>query len=173
MKRLFVLRFLVLGVVLALLALGCSGGSGSPLAPDPSDEDTRLAGTISLGTPVENGDELAIPIEFSDAEDLYGLSFRLAFVQDALSPVAVDWSGVVEQEDATFHMLNRRGFVPLAFTRYNGLRGLRGSGTLCTVRFRIRTQSRSRPWLIADDAYLVAYNSLGQRLRLRVGGEAQ
>ncbi len=171
MNRLSPVRVLALGAIILFLTLGCSHRSGSPMAPD--DVGDLAGGTISLGTPVVDGDGISVPVEFSGAVDLYALSFRVGFDPEKLSPVAVEWSDELGEEDSTFQTLDRKGFVPLAFVRFNGISGLRGNGRLCTLRFRRLGEQDSTPWIIADREYLVAYNALRSRLILDVGGEAR
>jgi len=173
MYRLRPLRFLATGVILAFLAVGCSHGSRSPVSPDVPGDRSTAAATIALGAVVETGNEISVPVDYSDADDLYAMSFRVGFDPAGLVPVAVEWGRVVEEEDAIFHKLDCSGFVPLAFTRFSGLRGIGGDGTLCTLRFRVLDQERANCRLVADEDYLVAFSSLGERRTLRIGGEAR
>jgi len=174
MKRFYLMRFIAIGALIVALALGCSGGSNSPLSPDASDDSRSIAGgTILLGVKIEVGDEISIPVRYSGTDDLYAVSMRIGFDPDGLEPVAVEWSDVVGNDDSTFRHLNHHEYVPLAFARFNGGRGLSGEGTLCTIRFRIRDRDRTRAWLIPDEEFIVASNSLGDRLHLHVGGDAR
>ena len=173
MKRPLFLRFFASCAILAWLIMGCSGGSGSPAEPPLNDTRSAAGGTISLGAPVETGNEIAIPVEFSDACDLYAMSFRVGFDPDGLRPIGVDWTDVVGDEDSTFQLLDRRGFVPLAFARFSGLPGIAGDGDLCTLRFRILNREHAGVWIIPDEEYLVARDSMGRRLTLLAGGESR
>ncbi len=173
MKRLCFLRSIAAGVILVLLALGCSGGSDSPASPGLTDSRTVSITTIALGDAEIAGDELTIPVLLDGINDIYAISFRIGFDPNALMPIGVDWTDSLEDEDATFQMLDRSGFVPLAFARFSGNPGLEAKGTLCTVRFRVIDPENATSWIVPDDSYLVAYNYLGDRLNLQTGGEAR
>lgn len=174
MKRLTIPRVLAIGAVLLALAIGCSRGSGggdSPTTPELPRETHNVV--ISIGPGVASGGEIVFPVEFADAVDLYAFSFRIGFDPSGLRPAGVEWSETLGEHDATFHLTNQQGFLPLAFARYDGIRGLDGAGALCTLRFAVLDPGRATPWIIADPAYLVAFNAFGEPLNLLPGGEAQ
>jgi len=174
MKRFYFPRFVIVIAILIMLAVACSKGSDSPLVPnDNSDSTDTLGGRISLGIPVQDGDEVIIPVEFSGAVDLYAMSFRVGFGPNGLEPVGIQWSNQVGEEDATFSHLNQHNYVPLAFARYSGMPGLDGHGTLAHLRFRILDPNYDGPWIIRDRQFLRARNSIGVELRLEVGGDSR
>ena len=174
MRRFNSLRYIAPVMLLLVLIISCSHGADSPAYPDLSDGDKEIAsGTVSLG-PVETiGNEISIPVEFSGVDDLYALSLRVGFDSEGLVPVNVEWSGIIGEEDATFQLLDRKGFLPLAFARLSGMPGIKGEGTLCTLRFSVIDPELANPWIISDEDYLVAYNAFGSRLNLETGGESR
>jgi len=163
---------MLLCAILAWLIYGCSGGSGSPTAPPLDEIRDTVGGVLTLGSPVISGDEIAVSVEYSDAYDLYAMSFRVGFDPAGLRPVGVEWGDIVGDEDSTFRFLNADGIVPLAFARFSGLPGIDGSGTLCTLRFRILDPQSSDVRIIPDMEYLVARDSMGRPLTLTVRGES-
>jgi hypothetical protein len=173
MKRLSVPRVMVLCAILAWMVCGCSGGSGSPTAPPLQENRETAGGVLTLESPVVSGDEISVAVEYSDAHDLYAMSFRIGFDSDGLRPVGVEWGDIVGDEDSTFQFLNAGGIVPLAFARFSGLPGIDGNGTLCTVRFRILDPERTDIGIIQDPDYLVARDSMGRPLTLAAGGESR
>ena len=170
MKRFYFSRYITVIVILISLAVACSNGSDSPLSPDDNDQSELPGGRISLGIPIDDGSELVIPVDFSEAEDLYAMSFRIGYESQGLELIDVEWDNIVGDEDATFHNRHQRNFVPLAFARYSGMPGLRGHGTLARLRFRIKNQNYSDPWIIRDREFIRARDSLGNELRLEIGG---
>ena len=174
MKRFTIPKFLATGVILVSILVGCSHGSGGPTDPGfPDGTNDTPDFTIRLVQGAETANEIEFTVELDDVVDVSALSFRIGFNAESLEPVSVEWGNLVDEEDATFHLLNRPGFVPLAFARMNGLSGLDSGGRLCTLRFRIRSRERVRAWVIDDPEYLVARDSLGRRLRMRVGGDGR
>jgi ribosomal protein S6E (S10) len=171
MNRFSLPRLVVIGTVLVWIALGCSHGSNNPVSPG---EDNRTADvSITIGPATEEAGEIVYPVTLEGVKDIGALSFRIGFDPDGLEPAGVEWGGMVREDDATFGLMNRRGFVPLAFARMSGSGGLNADGELCRMRFRIRDHERVRAWLVDDPGFLVAKNSFGHRLRMRVRGEGQ
>lgn len=173
MKRLFIPRLVIFCAIVALLVYGCSGGSGSPTAPPLQDGREIAGGVLSLGSPEISAGEVTVPVEFSDAYDLYAMSFRVEFDPDGLRPLDVEWGDFVGEEDSTFQFLNADGIVPLAFARFSGLPGIDGDGTLCRIRFRILDPGSADARILPDPDYLVARDSTGRPLTLTVGGESR
>lgn len=167
MNRFFTTRFIIFGMVLLFLAIGCSGG-GNPT--EPGIDKNAAEFTISLGESQIQGDELIVPVLIDGTADLNAMSFRIGFEHDGLVPLAVEWGLMLMEGDSMFYVLDRDGFVPLAFARMEGIRGIDGSGEFCRLRFRIRNHERRRIWIIDDPDYLVAYDSLKRRMRMRPGG---
>ena len=174
MKRFYIPRYLIAVAFFIVLAVACSKGSNSPVAPtDDTNNGDSLGGKISLGMPIETGDEIAYPVQFGEAADLYAMSFRVGFEPSGLEPIGVEWSDEVGEEDATFHVCDQRDFVPLAFARYSGMPGLQGHGTIAFVRFRIISRDHRHPWIINDVRFLKARDSVGNNLRLESGGDSR
>lgn len=169
MKRLQLPRSIVTIVILAFVAIGCSGGSGDPITPGPDHQAAEVS--ISLGPGEEIDGFMVYPVMLEEVTDISAISFRIGFDTEGLKPVGVEWGDTITGEDGTFHMLDRPDFLPIAFARMNGRNGIRGDGEFCRVRFRIRDRERIRAWLIDDPDFLVARDSLGNRLRMRVRGE--
>jgi len=171
MKWFRLLRMIAPGVMLALLIFGCSGGGGNPVTPEVQDSSRNaVGGVLTLGEPVDTGDEILIPVEYSQAEDLYAFSFRVGFDSEGLEPAGIEWGEMIQPEDSKFHLLNRCEYIPIAFARFDSLGGMNGTGILCTLRFRMKDRDRAEAWIIDDEEFLVARNSIGNRLRLEVGG---
>jgi len=174
MKRLSVVRYIAIGALVLIFAINCSGGSDSPVVPDNEDSGRMAdAGSVGFGEFEISGDEIIFPVEYSDASDIYAMSFRVGYDSDFLEPVAVEWSSELINEDSTFHMLDRDGYIPLAFARYAPSGGLTGNGELCRLRFRMLGGESRNPWVIGDEEFLVARDSLGRHMRLRVRGGAR
>lgn len=174
MNRLALPRYVVIGLVALVIALGCSKGAHMPTLPGTDEQPRNPAGgTIYLGEFESSGDELIVPVLFRDAFDLYALSFRVGFDQTGLQPLRVEWGSRVEEQDSTFSVMNQHGFVPLAFSRFSVASGLTGEGTLCKLHFRFMDPTMATPWIIRDQEFLVARDSLGGHLTLNVGGDSQ
>lgn len=174
MKWLALPRYVLFGLIALFIAYGCSHGSSSPTTPGAGELPRDPAGgTIFLGQFEQSGGELVVPVRFRDAVDLYAMSFRIGFDPSGLEPLRVDWGSRVEGEDSTFCLMDRPDFIPMAFSRFSIGRGLDGEGTLCMLRFRIINHDRAAPWIINNPEFLVARNSLGEHLTLKVGGDSQ
>ena len=169
MKRLQLPRSIVTGVILAFVAIGCSGGSGDPITPGPDHQAADVS--ITLGPGEEIDGFMVYPVMLENVTDISAISFRIGFHPEGLQPVGIEWGDMITGEDGTFHMLDRPDFLPIAFARMNGRLGINADGEFCRVRFRIRNRERIRAWLIDDPDFLVARDSLGNRLRMRVRGE--
>jgi hypothetical protein len=171
MKRLTILRLLAIGVMLVAIAVSCSG-KGTPTTP-ADQNNSKSTATLSLGDAIETGDEISVPVEYADASDLYSFSFRIGFDPAGLRPEEVMWDKSIGPDDSTFQMLDREGFVPMAIARLSGARGFDGSGTLCTMKFRVLDPNRARPWIIDDPNFLVGRDHTNRPCRMRVRGEAR
>jgi len=171
MNRFFFPRLVVLFITVAILPLACSKGSSSPTAPEnPRDVSTIQ---LRLGISEVQDDILSVPVEYSEAEDLYAISFRIGFDITGLQPDSVEWNETLMEDNGTFQMLDRVGFMPLAFARFDGGTGIDGSGELCRLKFRILDPEKSNPWIISDPDFLVARNSRGDRMKISTGGESR
>lgn len=172
MKRFAFLRIVAVTVVLFTIMLGCSDNSSSPVSPD---QQLREASTtdISLDNFTQTGQTISVPVKFSKAKNLCGLSFRLGFDPEGLRPYEVKWGNIVEESDLTFQLLDRKGFVPLAYAGFANGKGLNGSGILCTVNFSIIDPQKSDVWIIDDPQYLVGKDSVGRNIRIRARGEGR
>ncbi|HDS31061.1 MAG TPA: hypothetical protein ENN67_08470 [Firmicutes bacterium] len=171
MNRFRIPYFLAIGALVAIVIIGCTGGSDDPIV---LDADSRVAEVfISLGEPEIDGDEIEYPVILEGVKDIKAMSFRIGFDPDGMEPVGYRWSHMVRNDDATFCLMNRHDFVPFSFARMSKMSGLNTDGEFCRLRFRIRNHERIRAWLVDDPGYLVVKNSLNQRLRMRVRGEGR
>ncbi|MFH1675660.1 MAG: cohesin domain-containing protein [bacterium] len=173
MKNFKLLWFLIVSGIALTLSVQCSHGSGSAVIPDLADNKDNVAAIFSLGESVESDGEMIVPVNFSDANDLYAASLRVSFDPGGLEPIEVDWTGSLSENDSSFDLLDRDGFVPLAFARLKGIRGFDGSGTLCRLKFKILNRDRMKIRIIDDPQFLPGYNSLGSKMHLGLRGDAK
>jgi hypothetical protein len=172
MKRLTILRLIATGAILVAIIVGCSGGGSNPTTPP---DQLRGASNVilTLGQVTQNGSEISVRVEYSGAVNLRALSFRAGFDPAGLRPMEVQWGEAVTDQDSTFQLLDRDGFLPLALVTFDDSVSLNGSGTLCTLKFTVLDGGRAKPWIIPDPAYLVAKGPQGQPLNMTVGGESR
>ncbi len=174
MKLTSVVHFIAFAVIFACMIVSCSKGSGSPVVPGTTTDSRVVSGgIIALGSPEISGDVVSYPLEITNADDLYAFSFRVGFDQTGLSPVNIEWTELVTDEDAVFTLLDRPGFIPVAYSKFSGNYGLTGDGILCTVTFNVLDPENSTPWIIGDEDFLVAKNNFGDSVILEAGGEVQ
>ncbi len=166
-------RTYALALLILIVLVACSTGGESPVVPDDNSINRgTVSGTIALGSPEINGDILVVPIEFSNAIDLYSFSFRVIHDPSGLQPLSVEWSGFKEDGDATFEHLDQPDFIPFAFSRYSERAGLEGSGTLLHITYRILDINKASGSILTDPDFLVAYDSVGDLHTLEVGGDS-
>ena len=173
MKRFRLLCFFIVSGIAITLSVQCSHRSGSPTVPDLSNNKNHVAAYVSFGQPEESNGELIVPVNFSDANDLYAASLRVSFDPSGLKPVEVDWTGSLTENDSSFDLTDRDGFVPLAFARLKGVRGFDGSGTLCKLKFSILNGDRKEIRIIDDPEFLLAYNGIGSKMHLGLRSDAK
>lgn len=179
---------LLAGLVLLLALSACASlrgaagqseaGSNSGSAPvDFRNLPTTPAGSIGLSLAALETTEtpaasLRVSLRVSEAAQLYQLSCRLAYNPQALAPRQVLRGALIDSRAVFFAPLEAgasKAYLPLAFSYHPGEAIPAASGELASFEFEV-LDAGADPGLalLTDEEYLLARNSLGQPLTVKL-----
>jgi Cohesin domain len=140
---------LLLGsLVAAAMACGGGGGSSGPTAPPPpptsgivfTSSGTGAASSVNLASGGgSTNSTLVLEVQASQVQDLFGVAFNLSYPSQLLRFEGATEGTFLSEGGAVSTSLQAvespTGTVVLGLSRFGAVPGVRGSGTLVTLRF--------------------------------------
>lgn len=155
-------------LISVLVMISCGGESNDPITPE--EPKTVSSVGVKLGPANIENNLLTVPVEYFGASGVQAMSMRVSFDSGSLKPIRVDWADFITDDDAVFQLFDQDGFVPLALGKMDGGLGLSGNGELCKIVFEI-TGEYQPPVILNESDFLLAYNALGDRIKMIAGGD--